>query len=523
MINFFAKTLERWDTRLLIFSTLCLNYLSLKLDENEEEYFAFAKYFMNPDWIPDASSVSDVPGTRIIIEAFIGLALKHLSFEQVAFIGRGIGALLISFPLARIFHRLRFSNLEVFFFIQLICLFPHQSFFGKEWIFGAFETKTIAYVFVFYSFHSLLEGQHRRSVLLAAIAVYFHILVGGWYAVILFIYFLFSRVGMKRLLQYGLLFTLMTAPFVTYLAINYLQDNPSIINGVNINWVYVYFRNPHHLAPFNEQGEIGKSFLRGIIVSLVIFVVCLRNYRSQRKSDLDRLALFFMVAFGQQALFLIVAYFDTQGVVLKYYPFRSSALSFFTALLMLFLALRGKGERIVETIKSRLPIATAQPLILERAGSAFFLILLIGLGVNLSKNLHASVTRYFPDPEESAKESLYTWIYDHTPPDAMFLNLNRRKRDDLDFVRRTGRDRFSVFKFVPTRNDMIYDWYQRVREKERVMNDPGYLFKLKERYSIDYVISRRALDEPGLRHVYGNDHYYLYALSRLPGKTDAVL
>ena len=67
--------------------------------------------------------------------------------------------------------------------------------------------------------------------------------------------------------------------------------------------------------------------------------------------------------------------------------------------------------------------------------------------------------------------SLYGWIKNHTPPDAVFLNLNQRERDDLDFVRRTERDRFSVFKFVPTSNRMIYDWYRRVQEKDRVKGD----------------------------------------------------
>jgi hypothetical protein len=108
--------------------------------------------------------------------------------------------------------------------------------------------------------------------------------------------------------------------------------------------------------------------------------------------------------------------------------------------------------------------------------------------------------------------SLYGWIKTHTPPDAVFLNLNQRLRDDLDFTRRTDRDRFSVFKFVPTSNKLIYDWYRRVQEKDRVRSDISVIGELTKKYRIDFVVSRTPLDDLHLKLVYSNDYYFLYAL-----------
>jgi hypothetical protein len=136
----------------------------------------------------------------------------------------------------------------------------------------------------------------------------------------------------------------------------------------------------------------------------------------------------------------------------------------------------------------------------------------VGLGVNLYKNVRDSHELLWPAPEEAARLSLYGWIKNNTPPEAVFLNLNQRLRDDLDFTRRTDRDRFSVSKFVPTSNKMIYDWYRRVQEKDRVRGDIAVIGELAKKYRIDFVVSRTPLDNPRLRLVYSNGYYFLYSL-----------
>jgi hypothetical protein len=503
---------NRVDKRFLIFVLLFLNTLSLVLGENEEEYFAFAKAFMDHAWIPEAKSVIDIPGTRILFDTAIGFALRYATFEQVALAGRCLIALLFAFPLARIFAKLRFTNLDSIFLLQLICVLSHQSFFGKEWIFRSFETKTISYVFVFYSLYYLLDTRYLRSVLFAGFAVYFHILVGGWYALLLFVFLLVSGTPLKSVLRYALVFSALTAPFGLYLADTYLVNNPGIIGGVQISQVYVYFRNPHHLDIIIQIGRWGSSTQIGVILSLLAGCLCVRLYYSNRDEVVRKLALFNIVIFGQQLISLLIALKDTAGGFLKFYPYRTSSLSLFlVSLLLMVLAKRSFLGPYPRTEKAS-PSGEAADGYSTIVAAVMIGCIAVGLGVNLYKNVRDSHELLWPAPDAAARLTLYGWIKNHTPPEAVFLNLNQRLRDDLDFTRRTDRDRFSVSKFVPTSNKMIYDWYRRVQEKERVKGDIAYIDELKKKYRIDFVVSKTPIDSPRLRLVYSNDYYFLYSL-----------
>jgi hypothetical protein len=516
MLERIVKLINQLNTKQLIFALLLLNILSLALGENEEEYFAFAKAFMNPAWIPGATSVVDIPGTRLIFDSLVGFALRYATFEQVALAGRCLIALLFAFPLARIFTKLRFTNLESLFLLQLICVLSHQSFFGKEWIFHSFETKTISYVFVFYSLYYLLDTRYLQSILFGGLAVYFHILVGGWYALLLFVFLLVSRIPLKNILRYALVFSALTAPFGFYLADTYLVDNPGIIDGIRISQIYVYLRNPHHLDIISQIGHWGSSAQIGVILSLVAGWMCVRLYYSYCDEVIRKLALLNIVIFGQQLVSLLIALKDTSGAFLKFYPYRTSSLSLFLVSLLLMVlakrsflwsATRTEGLSLAEEEAGGHAMAVAAVMIICIAA---------GLSINLYKNVRDSFELLWPAPEESARLSLYGYIKKTTPPDAVFLNLNQREREDLDFVRRTERDRFSVFKFVPTSNKMIYDWYRRVQEKDRVKQDITYIGKLAKKYRIDYVVTKTPLNNPCLRLVYSNDYYCLYSV--LPNK-----
>ncbi len=512
ILRLLLNTINRVDKRLLIFVLLFLNTLSLALGENEEEYFAYAKAFMDHAWIPGAKSVIDIPGTRILFDTVIGFALRYATFEQVALVGRCLIALLFAFPLARLFSKLRFTNLESIFLLQLICVLSHQSFFGKEWIFRSFETKTISYVFVFYSLYYLLDSRDLRSVLFAGFAVYFHILVGGWYALLLFVFLLVSGTPLKNLLRYALVFSALTAPFGLYLADTYLVDNPDIIDGVRISQVYVYLRNPHHLDISSQIGHWGSSTQIGIILSLLAGWLCVRLYYSNRDVVIRKLALLNIVIFGQQLVSLLIALKDTTGGFLKFYPYRTSSLSLFLVSLLLMVLAKGSFLRPHPRTGGASPAEEAAVGHATVVAAVMIVCIAVGLGVNLVKNARDSHGLLFPAPEESARMSLYGWIKNHTPPEAVFLNLNQRLRDDLDFTRRTDRDRFSVSKFVPTSNRMIYDWYRRVQEKDRIKGDIAVIEELAKKYRIDFVVSKTPLDNPRLRLVYRNDYYFLYSL-----------
>ena len=506
-----VNTINLIDTRLLIFAVIFLNTFSLALNENEEHYFAFAKAFINHDWIPGAVSLKDVPGSRIIFDSVIGWLLNFAAFEQVEIFGRALIALLFAFPLAGIFKKFHFTNLSIIFAFQIICFFSHQSFFAKEWIFGSFESKAVSYVFIFFSLSYLFDNRYFLSVLFSGLAVYFHILVGGWYSLILFVYLLIAKTPLKTILLYGLTFACLTAPIVIYLATTYLLDNPAVIGGVQISRIYVFIRNPHHLDMINQIGRFGSSAQTGVILSLLCCALCFRLLKSSRDPLLRKAALLNIIIFCQEFLSLFIALFDKTGEFLKYYPYRTSSLSFLLMFIIFGILSREKffrqGSRTVRQSLQKISLfnrSNAIPCLM-------ILCLFTGLGIKLYKNINDSSELLFPSTETSARLSLYDWIKNHTRPDAVFLDLNKNIRDDLDFIRRTERDSFSVFKFIPTTNKLIYDWYMRVLEKEKVQGDIAYIHELRQKYRIDYVVSKLPLSDGRLQLVFNNDYYLLYS------------
>jgi hypothetical protein len=503
--TYITDSINRINTHLLVFIILFLNTFSLVLNENEENYFALAKSFVNPSWIPGSISLKDTPGTRIILDSIIGLALRFVSFEQVALLGRALIAVLFAFPLARIFRKLRFSNLEGIFMLQIICVLTHQSFFAKEWIFGAFETKVVAYLFIFYSLYYLLDNRYFKSVLFSGIAVYFHFLVGGWYAFILFVYLLISRVPLKALLLYCLAFAALTAPFVIYLATTYLANNPNIIEGVQISRIYVFIRNPHHLDMIKQLKDWGSSAQIGLVLSILSCLFCLRLYTGSRDALIRKLTLFSIILFCQQFVSLLIALIDKSGAFLKFYPYRTSSLSFVLMLLLLMMLIKRSNIHQFPT-----PL---RPAGYQKTALVTFMIIFVAAGLcfKIYKNINESSEMISPSPKASARFSLYSWIKQNTPSDAVFLDLNEQVRDNLDFIRRTERDSFSVFKFIPTSNRLIYDWYQRVQEKKKVEADVRYVSKLRQKYRIDYLVSKKPLTDKGFQLVYHNDNYFLYS------------
>jgi hypothetical protein len=504
-----VSAINRMDTRLLVFAVIFLNTFTLMLYENEEHYLAFPKAFMNPDWIPGAVSLKDVQGSRIIFDIIIGWMLNFASFEQVAIFGRTLVALLFAFPLARIFKKFRFSNLSVLFILQIICVVTHQSFFAKEWIFGSLESKVVSYVFIFFSLAFLFEDRCFLSVIFAGLAVYFHILVGGWYSIILFVYLLASRTSIKKILIYGLTFACLVSPIMIYLAKTYLADNPAVIGGLQISQIYT-LRVAHHVDIIRQLGRFGSSAQTGVILSFFCCILCLRILKTGNDPLLLKAALLNVILFFQQFLSLFIALFDKTGGFLKYYPYRTSSISFFLMFIILGIFLR--ENFFLKSQDIDIHPSVKSPLLGRSYVITLLMLLCIfsGLGYKIYENTASSMELLFPSRETAARLSLYDWIKNNTPHDAVFMDLNRGMRDDLDFIRRTERDSFSVYKFLPTTNRLIYDWYMRHLEKQKVLDDITYISELRERYRIDYIVSKMPLHDKNLQAVYSNDFYFLY-------------
>ncbi len=64
------------------------------------------------------------------------------------------------------------------------------------------------------------------------------------------------------------------------------------------------------------------------------------------------------------------------------------------------------------------------------------------------------------------------------------------------FIRKAERENFAVFKFVPSENNKLYEWYLRQNVHEKLNQDIDFLEEVKDKYKIGFVISRIDIKPP---------------------------
>ncbi|MFN8417353.1 MAG: hypothetical protein U0U66_13560 [Cytophagaceae bacterium] len=462
---------------------LSVNYLTFFPDGNEETYFQLAKQWVTPSWIPNAFSVTEPPGARLLYQYIVGFSLKYLSFEWMVFIGRSIIILWYSFTLSKIFLKLVWSPIQLVILFQgIIYFFP--SFFGGESIFIGFEAKHIAYGFCFMAIHSLLIEKYTTTIVYLLLGAWFHILVGGWLLAVVLIYlFLFTDQKRIIVIGYTFLFVVGLSPLIYYLLPNLLATDS---NTISADYIYTYIRNPHHTALFKDLSYFLKTHALGVLLSLsvtivlIIIIPTLNNYRK-------KLAQLCLIIGLMGMLFVCVAYFDKEGHILKFYPFRlQGVFTFLTAILLIELLLNKTSYFILFILILPLP---------------FF----IG-----AKNLYKQYQYCYS--KSNAFYQMSYFIKDHTNKNTVVYYPTIDDNYTLQFTRISERDRFFVHKLVPGGGDKIYAWYERYQISDEVEKDIASITKLKT-FGVQYYVSTKAIIDSHLELTYQNSDFWVYKIN----------
>ncbi|RMG80589.1 MAG: hypothetical protein D6714_14350, partial [Bacteroidetes bacterium] len=333
----------------LIWGMLCLQFLSFVPSVNDEQYILCARQHYNPDWIPGSFSANEFPGTRFLFEWIMGWFVDWVGFEAGVFWGRFFNFLLLAFPVAGLFRMLKFNNLEIFILFEFY-LFSSQHYYAGEWIFKASEAKTFAYIFVFWGLIEFLKARYYRAFGLIVAASFFHVLVGGWFAASCFGALALKRENRKKIPALGALYALPLLPFIYYLSRHMLNDLPEAAGNVNLDHIYVYFRNRHHLGLFYEWGYFLKKHAFGVSLAIGAFWWFVRHPFPAADIYFERLRQLLLVMLGTGFLFLGVSladklFFDLSGgFLLKYYPWRMQGLAWFITFILVARQLQNANQ-----------------------------------------------------------------------------------------------------------------------------------------------------------------------------------
>lgn len=493
----FVRIINKIPAFWFILIVISCNFLTDQLHTNEEHYFALAKQFYDSDWMPWSFSFNEWPGSRLLYQYIAGFFLHYLSFEQTAFFGKLLTFILISYPLSLIIKKVRLSNLYFFFLFQLVFVF-HQYYFSHEWMIGGFESKTLAYPFILLSFYYVLINKWFKSVLFVAIATYFHLLLGGWFSLIILIYYLVRHRNLKKPIVYALVYVLLILPIFLYILKGTLKI-PGEVNGISYDYLIAYFRNPGHAAIFSSLHAFFYIHLPGILLCIASFIVSyvfLSKIANEKLNELNKVVL---ISFGFIFLFIVVGSVDNTGFILKFLPYRieTVALLFFLMVVFGFIDESLIDKKMKDQL-SYIALTFALPLLIYSALS----------------NINITLTY-----ENDSYDDFYEYVITNTEQQDVFAfigfhNVLTIESDlEISFSRNTRRDLFVLFKFVPY-GEKIYEWHDRLNELIGIEKEISNIWSTKEKYKIDYLVSKQSLQEVGLEAVFSETGIYLYKLKK---------
>ncbi len=486
--EFFSNKLPNW---LFIFTPLALLYLSFAPNSNEENYLQLAKYFINPDWISNSQNLHEVPGTRLLYQYITGYFLQYFSFEAVVFGFRFILILLFSLVLSKIYKAINISKTQILFHLALFIVVFNQSFFARSWFLISVESKTFAYLAVLGAFYFFLNKKLYHTLVFLILATYLHILVGGYS----FAYFLLTIILFKKSHQLSfskifsgiLIYGICLIPFLFYLkqtSLNYQISNTTI----SPDWIYTYFRSPHHTALFKSFNYFFVQHFRGILMAGVALLISIGLYSFSKNKKLKFLNQFIIVSLAGTLLLVSVAFLDKSGAFLKFYLYRINTLSvfFFSLLIPVWLFTFCKNEYLIHLKR----------IVVLLSVSLFLYPVIINLSLTAT---------YFKSNKNLIE--ICEYIKNNTERDALIFSF----AEDNSITRRTERSRFSVYKFIPAEVNKLQRWYDNHLEREAMLADPEKLKQGIKKNRIDYILTstEQKLPKTYIKK-YNNNEFILY-------------
>lgn len=458
----------------LLLLLFCLMPPDGALSDNEEDYFALAAHAISLSPAPPYTAVFDASPHRAVSEVLLGGLIAAVGYEHAQIIARGLAALAYALLLSGILRRFGLSLLDAVLVIVVYAL-AGQTLMGGEWLFNGFEAKVISYCLVLAGLYMAATGpSFLAPTLLFAQATYFHFLVGGfWFCAAMAGRLVEDRRELPRVLGAGALYLLAVAPLIALIAWSRLSDARAFIQPVDLpspDVIYSIIRAPWHAAPFLSLDAFLVQWLPGCVAAAIMLAACLVI---TRKLDAARWRVTTMWLAGLLVYLFVAlaaAYLDRRtGVLGKFYLFRPAALILLLWLAFAMAYLAAAGLRGWTAAR------------------------LVALALLAPVFLMGAVERVRGDRDRAAldgqKRALAAALAERATPGGVVLIDPQIEWSYLDFERRTGHPSLVAFKFMPTNDPQIVEWYRRM-EFRRTLFEQGC--GENAAYPVDFLLTTPA-------------------------------
>ncbi len=434
---------------------------------NEADVLPLARQHVDSSWIPGDWYLNQPQSYRQLFEGLAGGLIVGCGFLATSIMGRLICFGLVATALVQIGEQLKLKFLPLILAVELFILGASQGVIASEWAVGRLEAKALAYGFVLLALWLLLDGRYRWMALLLGIATSFHVLVGGWAALIAAGTLALDPHSRRRLRQSGWLPLIciglyLSASLFAIRPVLAQLTAPTPVSAIAPSAIYVFLRLPHHLNPFIWSVWFGR-----LILFLFAFWAVGRMLRQQARLHPDKLfplaaqmqlARFTWVSLIPFGIGLLVTPFDQAGALLQYYPFRVGDIMLPLATYLLLTA----------AIQQGISAQWRQRLVPACLG----LLLLAGILQTGLLGMQLLALRQFPVADAAFKE-LCDWVKQETPADSLVVTS---PVDFVEFTWLAERPTVAKYKLLPQTKAGIVEWYERLGDLN------GGSFPLPERF-----------------------------------------
>lgn len=426
--------------------SLCLMPPTGMLSGNEENYFQIAARRVSAMPNSPESAVLDTSPHRLVADYLFGWLIALLGYTGAQIFGRTLAAVAYSVTLTMLFRRFALGTIEGMVVVIAFALLG-QTLFADETLFEGAEAKVLAYALVFAGLAFAIDRKYIGAAFLFVVATYFHFLVGiFWFFAAMALALIQDWSERQRPLFATAVFVLLVAPLLGLIAYTRLVEvGPSDADmglpapGV----IYSLIRSPWHTAPFINRSVFFWGWLPGYLLACSMLASAFVLTRLPEGARLRGPALWLCLLLLYLILALVPAFIDRDtGVLGKFYLFRPAAL---VLLLWLVVAASMLGTLLGDR---RLVVSLV---VLALVGPPFLL-----------NTVHRIAAARAAWAQVTEKQALVDFLGAHAPIDAIVLIDPQLENSNLDFERRTGHPSLVLWKFVPTNDPQILEWYRRL-------------------------------------------------------------
>lgn len=484
---------HRWGalstTGCLLFLVMIVVHWRRLLESHELIYMLGSRRLADPELLVHDLTWANLPPTSLLFDYLLALPREWLSEWVLVNIGRFLTWGLTAWALTLLVRVLRLPWWSLLLGYMLWMLYGQTLAYCGSPIEG-FQVKSFSYPLIYFALYFAIRGQAIRAGLAVGLATAFHIIVGGWACLGLFLSMALNRRSFTG--RQLLAFLLATVPFVlpVVLAVALFHLNaPAGADTTRMDAIYVLFAMPHCCDPwhFMTPARWDQAIMVFALTPLLVHYWPVR--RAVRILNGFLLILIVLFFIGLVARSYEMFWF------LKLYPFqlaKSLPLLFFFVFCLAYLQ-------------------TTRPQ--QRLATLAWVLALTGLvfqfdGKNMTQRLWRWPERFgeevqafmAPNPRKSSKERLYEWIREHTPRDSVFITPLLG-----EFWAYAERAQVVSFSHPPL-NHRILEWEERLIALNRSQPFSKRGFRIREAFGEN----ENALDIEQLlqiRERYGATHY----------------